>query len=89
MESENGNENKTINIHCNEILVMPRKRKKGSSFWDGLFKIGAVIGGAWLSVEIFKWLAEAEYYCPNCNYVLDVYGIPKCPNCEQILIWDN
>lgn len=55
-------------------------------FWESLFKVGALIGGAWLFSEIIKSLSNPVYRCPSCNNVINE-GEHYCPHCNAYLEW--
>jgi len=63
---------------------MTKQNKK--NFLDGLLTIGAMVGGAWLSMEILKALTKV-YKCPNCGYDKIKGKEPICPNCKVPLGW--
>lgn len=56
------------------------------NFLETLFRIGALIGGGWIIVEIIKAFSQKVYRCPRCYDEIE-YRIPKCPHCEVKLRW--
>jgi rubrerythrin len=56
------------------------------NFLETLFRIGALMGGAWIGVEIIKMLGKLVYTCPNCDNVVQ-RGTTTCPNCKVGLAW--
>ena len=61
--------------------------KKDESFWDGLLKTGAVIGGAWLLVSFIDLLGKKVYRCSNCGGIIETKHINQCPHCKIPLEW--
>lgn len=61
----------------------------GNKVLEGIAKGLAIIGGAWLAVEILKAIAEKEivWSCPNCKSDIQ-YGKNPCPACQTNLSWD-
>jgi hypothetical protein len=65
-------------------------KKKDDSLIEGVLSLGAIIGGAWLSVAILNSLTQKRIYkCPNCGYEITKAGVSPCPNpkCNVTLDW--
>ncbi len=64
------------------------KRKKGDDVGEGILAALAILGSAWLSVEILKSLGKKEtvYDCPVCKYSVK-FGTSHCPNFNSKLSW--
>ncbi|MBI4723399.1 MAG: hypothetical protein HY769_10490 [Candidatus Stahlbacteria bacterium] len=62
---------------------------KEESFWDGLLRVGAIIGGAWIGIELVKLCSRRVYRCPNpdCRGSLNYHQSP-CPHCKAIIEWE-
>ena len=56
------------------------------SFLDNLFRIGALMGGAWITVELIKAFSQKVYLCPHCRKEIEE-RISKCSHCGVELIW--
>lgn len=71
----------------NYIYIMPKKKE---GWFDNVLKAGAVIGGAFLAVEILKAFSEPVklYSCPNCRSDIK-YGDKICENCKVDLNWNQ
>lgn len=65
------------------------KNNKGDGS-SGLLTALAVLGGAWLSIEILKSFSKKEtvYDCPVCKYAVK-FGTTECPNCHSKLSWPS
>jgi len=65
-------------------------RKKDDSIFEGILGAFAIIGGAWLGIEILKSISKKEivYDCPVCKFPVK-YGINSCPNCNSKLSWPS
>ncbi len=63
---------------------------KGDSIIESIFKVMALIGGAWLTIEVLKALSKkVTYYdCPKCGNDVK-YGQYECDNCGTELGWDE
>lgn len=57
---------------------------------NDFLKLLAVLGGAWMGVEILKSFSKKEtvYDCPVCKYSIK-FGTSQCPNCNSKLEWPN
>jgi len=55
-----------------------------------LFKGMAIIGGAWLTIEILKAISKKTvfYDCPVCGTDIE-WGQEQCNNCKSYLDWEN
>jgi hypothetical protein len=71
---------------CAITLECPMSNKQ-DSFWDGLLKVGAAIGGAWLFLELYRKIVGEYYICPNCNQNFDEKYASRCPHCNVKLKW--
>ena len=63
---------------------------KDENWLETLLKAAAVIGGAWLGLEILKAIAKKEEYytCPNCMNDIK-FGNNKCSRCGVTLKWET
>lgn len=61
-------------------------KTKSNNFLDEILTLGALVGGAWLSVEILKSLTRV-YKCPNCKQDIKKADVAKCPHCGVPLEW--
>ncbi|MEW6609138.1 MAG: hypothetical protein AB1414_17130 [bacterium] len=56
------------------------------NFLETLFRIGALIGGAWITLELIKMISQEVYTCSHCG--LEVQrGMTRCPHCQVKLKW--
>lgn len=57
---------------------------------DSIMEFAAVIGGAYLGVELLKLFAKRikVYSCPICNQDVE-FNTPICPNCKTHLLWNQ
>lgn len=62
---------------------------KNENWIETLLKAFALMGGAWLAVELIKVFGEKRiiYNCPNCGNEIP-YKVKKCPHCEVNLNWE-
>lgn len=56
------------------------------SFLDNLFRIMALMGGAWITVELLKIFAKKIYECPHCSGEVQE-RTSRCPHCGVKLGW--
>ncbi len=56
------------------------------SFLDNLFRIGALMGGAWITVELIKAFSQVIYTCSHCGMEVQ-RGNYICPHCKVKLRW--
>ena len=61
---------------------------KKDSLIDGILKAMAIIGGAWLTIEVLKAIGKKTvfYDCPNCGNDIE-YNQYKCDVCGTKLDW--
>lgn len=66
-------------------------KNQNSNTGDGILKTLAIIGGAWLGIEILKAFGEKKtvYNCPICQFNELEFGTKICPNCNSNIIWPN
>ncbi|MEW6095465.1 MAG: hypothetical protein AB1567_02910 [bacterium] len=56
------------------------------NFLETLFRIGGLIGGGWITLELIKAFSQKVYLCPHCRNEIQ-YKISKCPHCKVKLVW--
>lgn len=61
-------------------------QQEKESFLETLFRIGALMGGAWLTVELIKLFSTVVYTCSHCHNEIQE-RISKCPHCGVKLVW--
>ncbi len=63
---------------------------KGDSIIGSIFKFMALLGGAWLTIEVLKAISKkVTYYdCPKCGSDIE-YGQENCNVCGVGLDWEN
>ncbi|MBU1012683.1 MAG: hypothetical protein KKG99_06745 [Bacteroidetes bacterium] len=62
-----------------------------NNWLDQLFTAAALIGGAWLTIELIKTFGEKKVYysCPNCGFDKIEKGLTECPSCKVTLSWSG
>ena len=70
------------------IHFRENKMANEGKFVEGLAKTFALIGGAYIFVELLKLVSKKEIYycCPQCNEGVK-YGMKNCPHCQVDLTW--
>ncbi len=56
------------------------------NFLETLFRIGAFVGGAWITVELIRAFLPTSYICSHCDKKVPK-GISECPYCQVKLKW--
>lgn len=56
------------------------------NFLETLFRIGALVGGAWITVELIKAFSKKVYSCSHCGNEIQK-GVSRCPHCGVKLKW--
>ncbi|MEK7814112.1 MAG: zinc ribbon domain-containing protein [Candidatus Desantisbacteria bacterium] len=56
------------------------------NFLETLFRIGALMGGAWITLELIRAFGQEYYICPHCGIEIQ-RGMTNCPHCEVKLKW--
>lgn len=71
----------------NETIYIEMANNK-SNWLETLFKGAALIGGAWLTIELLKAFSRkvTVYSCPVCNVDI-TYNETPCHNCSSDLEW--
>lgn len=57
------------------------------NFLETLFRIGGLIGGGWIILELIKAFSQKIYTCSHCDMEIQK-GISKCPHCGVKLRWN-
>jgi len=56
------------------------------SFLDNLFRIMALMGGAWITGELLIIFSKKIYECPHCRGEV-IEKSESCPSCNVKLKW--
>ncbi|MFH1896819.1 MAG: hypothetical protein ABH886_01040 [Candidatus Desantisbacteria bacterium] len=65
---------------------MRKENIPNENTFDRLSKTLALMGGAWIAVELIKLFAKVVYTCPHCSNEIKK-DINKCNHCGVGLIW--
>lgn len=63
---------------------------KKNSWGESILALLAMLGGAWLLIELIKLFGKKTtmYSCPSCDHDIE-FGCPICPNCKSLLSWPS